>query len=55
MEKLKGLKWYLTVVILGLSFYTYSQVTGWRWLWSTPTEQSGSGSRPTGYRYFFHK
>lgn len=55
MEKLKGLRWYLTVVILSISFYTYSQMTGWRWLWSTPTETQPGGTHPSGYRYFFHK
>jgi hypothetical protein len=54
MDKLKGLRWYLTLVIMGFSFYVYSQLTGRKWLWSTKTDPP-SKDHPSGYRYFFHK
>lgn len=54
-DKLKGLRWYLTLVILGISFYTYSQMTGWNWFGSAPTETQSGTRSPGTYRYFFHK
>lgn len=54
MDKLKSVRWYLAVVVMSFSFYTYSQVTGKRWLWATKTEPPTQDHR-SGSRYFFHK
>ena len=53
-DYLKGLKVYLVIVLVGLSFFAYSQSIGWKWLWATNTEPP-AGERQHGYRYFYHK
>ncbi len=54
MDRLRGLKWYLVLVILGLSFYSYSQIIGWRWIWSTKTEPP-SKEEQLRNRNYYHK
>ncbi len=54
MEKLRGLRWYLALAIVGFSFFTYSQLIGWRWIGATKTEPP-ENEHQRGYRYFNHK
>ena len=54
LNNLKGLRIYLVIILVGLSFLAYSQSVGWKWLWATRTERP-EGDRHPGYRYFYHK
>lgn len=55
MDKLRGLRWYLILVILGFSFFAYSQLIGWRWVGATRTEPPANNPQQQGYRYYNHK
>lgn len=55
-DDLKGLRVYLIVVLVGLSFFAYAQSIGWKWVGATNTEPpDGQQQHGYRYRYFYHK
>lgn len=54
-DELKGLKYYLGISAVVISFYIYSNMVGWRWLNATKTTQERSTTRGHSRGYFYHK
>lgn len=52
-KSLKGLRVYFTIILVGITFFIYSQLIGWKWWWATDAKPSEGGQR--GFRYFYHK
>lgn len=59
-KDLYGLRYFLAFAFLLIGFYTYSGITGLKWIGGTKTEKEKSttgthGSRGVYPRYFYHK
>ncbi len=54
LDYTKGLRLYVIIILVVLSFFAYSQNVGWRWIGATNTEPP-AGEQQHGYRHFYHK
>jgi hypothetical protein len=54
-KDLKGLRYYIVIASLLLGFYTYSNLIGWKWFFSTPTEETRPEHSEGTHNRFYHK